>query len=79
MVFALEGLVLGKRDTGSLATLGCFEFGGDIVFCAGKSLCAKSTLCSDLVLALFFSQMASQKVRSTKGLLTSADKPSRQR
>ena len=41
-----------------------------IVFWPCKGLCAKLTLCSDLVLAVFFSQMASQRVCSPKGLLT---------
>ena len=51
MVFALEGLVLGKRDTGSLATLGCFEFGGD----ADSVLRGKKSLCKiDTVLIWFW-------------------------
>ena len=73
MVFALEGLVW-TNGTWLSWRLECLVVLSSevtpIVFSAGKGLCAKLTLYSDLGLTMFFSQMASQRVRSAKVLLT---------
>ena len=50
-----------------------------IVFSAGKGLCAKLALYSDLALAIFFSQMTSQRVRLPQRFADTADKSSWQR
>ena len=71
MVFALEGLVWANGTWVSWRLECLVVLSSEvtpIVFSAGKGLCAKLTLYSDL--GLFFSQMASQRVRSAKVLLT---------